>query len=235
MKITSVNNDRIKDLIKLKQKKGRDLTASFLVEGDHLLQELKQSKLQFTTLGLDDTYDIEITDVIASKLSQTKSGSQEFAHVKMPIWDLPKGNRYLLCDGIQDPGNLGTIIRTAYSFGFDAIILSEDCVDTYNDKVIRSSQGAVFHMPTLRMSLLDAIDLLEQMDVSIYATNLNDVAIPLSEVTGEKLAFVLGSEGSGVSAEVLKAISHHVIIEMSRFESLNVAIAAAIITYAFKQ
>lgn len=235
MKITSVQNNHIKELVKLKHKKGRDVSGSFLVEGDHLLQELNLSSLKYQTLGLSDSFDIEITDVIADKLSQTKSGSKEFAHVNMPVWELPQGKRFLLCDGIQDPGNMGTIIRTAYSFGFDALIISEDCVDIYNDKVIRSSQGAVFHMPTLRMSLIQAIDDLKAMGVDVYATNLKETSYKLSDVEGDKLAFILGSEGSGVSSHVLDYVDKHVIIEMSRFESLNVAMAAAIITYAFKQ
>lgn len=235
MKITSVQNNHIKELVKLKQKKVRDASNSFLVEGEHLIQELQTSNLEFQTLGFNDSYDIEITDIVADKLSQTKSGSKVFAHVRMPIWDIPGGNRFLLCDGVQDPGNMGTIIRTAYSFGFDAVIVSEDCVDIYNDKVIRSSQGAVFHMPTIRMSLIQAIDRLRDMNVDVYATNLKEQSYKLSDVQGEQLAFVLGSEGSGVSEAVLDYVENHVIIEMSRFESLNVAIASAIIAYTFKQ
>lgn len=235
VKITSLQNRFIKDLVKLKTKKGRDQSGSFLVEGEHLLQELAISNLNYQTLGLDESYDIEITPEIAEKLSQTKSGSTVFAEVKIPQTQIPKGTRFLLCDGVQDPGNLGTMIRTAHSFGFDAVIISDDSVDLYNDKVVRSTQGALFQIPCVRMPLNRAIDILENDDVVLYATALSDNSLPLGSITGDKLAFVMGSEGAGVSLEVLNRIEHHVIIETSQFESLNVAIAAAIICYQFKQ
>ena len=236
VKISSLQNETIKSLVKLKQKKGRDVSGSFLVEGEHLLQELKNSQLKFRTFGLDDSYDVEITEAIASKLSQTHSGSSMFAEVEIPQWQLNQGTRFVLCDGVQDPGNMGTIIRTAYSFGFDAVILSEDCVDIYNDKVVRSSQGAVFHMPSIRTSLPKVIDTLESMGVELYATHLSSSAQTLSSITMPKaIGFVLGSEGSGVSDLILERINQHCIIEMTQFESLNVAVAAAIICYQFRK
>lgn len=235
MKITSVQNESIKDLVKLKTKKYRDLNGSFLVEGDHLLQELSMSKLNYMTLGLDDSYDIEITDIIAEKLSQTKSGSTSFAEVKIPEYELPQGSRFLLCDGVSDPGNLGTMIRTAYSFGFDAVIVSDDSVDLYNDKVVRATQGAIFHLPCIRMDLRLALKKLALQEVAVFATALSDKSQPLSSITDEKCAFVMGSEGAGVSQEILDLVPNHVIIETSQFESLNVAIASAIICYQFRK
>ena len=235
MKITSLQNAIIKDLVKLKAKKYRDQSGTFLVEGEHLLQELKASKLEFQTLGLDDSFDIEINDLIAEKLSQTKSGSQVFAQVKMPELNIPQESRFLLCDGVQDPGNLGTMIRTAYSFGFDAVIISNDSVDLYNDKVVRSTQGALFHLPCIRMDMKEAIQMLSEQGVSIYATALSDASKPLTSVEADKCAFIMGSEGSGVSIKTLELVENHIIIETSEFESLNVAIAAAIICYQFRK
>ena len=235
VKITSLQNALIKDLVKLKTKKYRDVSGTFLVEGSHLLQELKNSKLKFQTLGLDESFDIEITPEIANRLSETKSGSTVFAEVKIPAVTIPLGSRYLLCDGVQDPGNLGTMIRTAYSFGFDAVIISDDSVDLYNDKVVRSTQGALFHIPCIKMNLEIAIETLLDMDVALFATALSDTSLPLSSVHGDRLGFIMGSEGAGVSEEILSLVEDHIIIETSRFESLNVAIATAIICYQFKQ
>ncbi len=235
MKITSVNNDTIKGLIKLKQKKYRDQSGTFLLEGDHLIQELQNSNLKYETLGLDSSFDIEITEAIADRLSQTKSGSSVFAKVEIPQQTIPEGTRFLLCDGVSDPGNLGTIIRTAHSFGFDAVIMSNDSVDLYNDKVIRSTQGALFHIPCIRMDILEAIDFLQDQGVVLFATALSDTSKPLSSVQGESLGFIMGSEGAGVSQKVLDKVSEHIIIETSNFESLNVAIAAAIIGYQFRK
>ena len=171
MKITSVNNETIKSLLKLSKKKYRDANGKLLVEGEHLLQEVKASGLNHTTYGTGSEFDVEITDAIAHKLSTTQSGSTLFTVVDKPQHGWPQnGKRFILCDGVQDPGNLGTIIRTAHSFGFDAVIVSNDSVDEFNDKVVRSTQGSIFHMPVIRMSLEDAIARLKGESVSVYAT-----------------------------------------------------------------
>lgn len=144
--------------------------------------------------------------------------------------------RYFLCDGIQDPGNLGTIIRTAHSFGFDAIIVSPDSVDEYNDKVIRSTQGSIFHIPVLRMDLTNAITKLKAWNVDVYASALSDDSIGLSNVDASNpVAIVLGSEGAGVSKCIMNQCDGTVKIETSQFESLNVAVASAIMAYHLRK
>lgn len=235
MQITSLNNDLIKELVRLHKKKERDLSAAFLIEGDHLIEEAKRSSLKMKTFGLRGC-DVEITEHIAQKLSQTKSGSTVFARVEKPKYELKKGMRYFLCDGIQDPGNLGTIIRTAHSFGFDAIIVSPDSVDEYNDKVIRSTQGSIFHIPVLRMDLTNAITKLKAWNVDVYASALSDDSIGLSNVDASNpVAIVLGSEGAGVSKFIMNQCDGTVKIETSQFESLNVAVASAIMAYHLRK
>ena len=157
MKITSLKNDFVKHLIKLQRKKYRDEHQEFMVEGIHLLEELKKTNLDYQTIGLSDYYDIEITQHIADKISSSKSGYDEFALVKQRKLGIELGQRHIILDGVQDPGNVGTIIRTAHSFGFDGVFLSEDSADHLNEKVIRSSQGAIFHIPIYRGGLLDFI------------------------------------------------------------------------------
>lgn len=233
MNISSLTNAYIKDLVRLQKKKGRDESNAFLIEGEHLVEEAKRANLNLKTLGLSGC-DITITEHIAEKLSTTRSGSTIFARVEKKTARLEKGRRYLLCDGVQDPGNMGTMIRTAHSFGFDALILSEDCVDEYNDKVVRSTQGSLFHIPVIRMNLIDAIQTLKSFDVVVYASALKDSSVALSEIKDEALAVVMGSEGAGVSAEIMNACDHLMKIETSQFESLNVAVASAIICYTLR-
>lgn len=236
MKITSVNNDFVKKLVKLSKKKYRDEYSQILLEGEHLYEEVLSAGLDYQTIGINDSCDVEITPAIAEKISQTKSGSNIFTLITKPEYQLDvTGSRYLLCDGIQDPGNLGTIIRTAHSFGFDAIVVSEDTVDEYNDKVIRSTQGSIFHIPVIRMNIVEALESLSNNGITTYATYLDDDSLPLSKVDELRLAFVLGNEGSGIKEETKDACDKSLKIETSNFESLNVAIAAAIISYTFRK
>lgn len=233
--ISSAQNETIKRLRKLNMKKYRDESQSFLVEGEHLVEEAKASGLACTTYGVGEGYDVQISEMVAEKLSQTQSGSHCFAEVAKKHDALTKGHRFLLCDGIQDPGNMGTMIRTAHSFGFDAVILNVNCVDEYNDKVIRSTQGSIFYIPVIRMDLKEAIHQLQNQGVVVYATALSDDAVGLQSISDPQCAVIMGSEGSGVSKDLMSISDQRMIIETSQFESLNVAVASAIICYTLRQ
>lgn len=234
MEIKSPQNQMIKDLIKLKTKKYRDKTNTILVEGDHLIEEASVAGLIIKTLG-NDNDDIIINDIVSSKLSLTSSGSKRFALINKPQYKLNVGKRYLVLDGVQDPGNVGTLIRSAYSFGFDFVILSLDSADEYNDKTVRSSQGSVFHIPCLRMELSEIYAYFKKNNIKTYATHVEDKSLQLESVnTNESLAVVMGSEGSGVSELTLKSADSTLHIETSKFESLNVAIAGGIICYRLR-
>lgn len=142
------------------------------------------------------------------------------------------GDRFVLLDRIQDPGNLGTILRSAYSFGYENIILSPGCADIYNEKVIRSTQGALFHLKTRTQPLDTCIQELKQKKIPVYATALHKDSIPLASLPAQKrFALVFGNEGQGVSEDILNQSDATVFIEMSQFESLNVAVAAGICLY----
>lgn len=235
MKITSLQNNFVKHLIKLQRKKYRDEHQEFLVEGAHLLQELKKTDLEYKTIGLSDAYDVEITTHIADKISSSKSGYTEFALVKQTKFDSKHGARNLVLDDVQDPGNVGTMIRTAHSFGFDAVFLSKGSADHLNEKVIRASQGAIFHIPIVRGDLLEYLPLMKEDGLDIFVTNLSEEAKPLSDVHSEQFALVMGSEGQGVSNKVLNLATEEIIIETSHFDSLNVGVAAGILAYHFKK
>src|SRR5574344_1127561 len=142
MEITSINNDRIKYYTKLQQKKYRYLYKEFLVEGEQVVEEaIKKVIVKEIILISDIDYDGEkifVTKEIMRKISALDNPTNAIAFCKMTDSEI-KGNRFLLLDNIQDPGNLGTIIRSALAFNIDTLILSEDTVDLYNSKVIRAT------------------------------------------------------------------------------------------------
>lgn len=237
--ITSVQNETIKKIMKLKQKKYRDEENLFLVEGFHLVEEAKKAgciqRVIATSENLLDQDGLLVSQKAMEKLAFTKTPQPIMAICRKPSHTSfqPSLERYLLLDGIQDPGNLGTIIRTALAFGYDQMILSPECVDLYNDKVIRATQGALFQMKICQMDLLEAISLLQENHVPIYATSLHH-ALSIEQYPIQKqMAFVLGNEGQGVSNEVLKQCDHALYIPIQSIDSLNVAIAGAIVMYHF--
>lgn len=235
MKITSTQNEFIKHLVKLNQKKVRDSHNELLIEGEHLIEEAKAANLIKKTLGFENA-DIIIDEKVAKKLSSTHSGSNQFALIKKPTYEFVWGTRILICDGVQDPGNVGTMIRSAHSFGFDMVILSPDCADAYNDKTIRATQGAIFSIPVLTMDLKEAYETLKKWQIKIYASDVNETSTTLSDVNkNEPCAIVMGSEGSGVSQMTKTWADDTLFIETNHFESLNVAVASGIILYVLRK
>lgn len=239
--ISSTQNETIKGLKRLEQSKERQRTQTFLVEGYHLVEEALRSgrlKAVYKTVNAElpsgiASYTV-IDEKVAHHLSQTNSGSNLFGLVAMVNAEITQPQRVILCDGIQDPGNMGTIIRTALSFGFDGLYVNNMCVDISNDKVIRSAQGALFHLPIQKVDLLTIIPQLQAQGLSVVGTDVHQ-GQPLAQIALPQVALVLGSEGSGVSPEVLAACDLNVKIEMTTFESLNVASAAAILCYHFRR
>lgn len=241
MEITSLTNAKVKQWTKYHEKKYREKDQRFLIEGEHLLQEAHTAGIVeciITEIGYPSPIDgypvYEVTREIIAKLSMRESKARLMAVCHYPHVSR-NSKRILMCDGVQDPGNLGTLIRTACSFGYDTILLSENCVDAYNEKVIRSTQGAQFHIAMKRCNLVDEIEELKQAGYHIYATALRN-AKPLSQIqTKPKHVLILGNEGSGVSEAVLDHSDESVYIEMKTFESLNVAVAGAICMYEFSK
>ena len=238
-KITSVHNEKIKKWTLLHKKKYRDESGLFLVEGEHLIEEALKAGCVRAIL-FDQTcpfafeHLIQVTPEIMRKLSTNVSDVHLIAVCAQTQKEPLYRRRAVLLDGVQDPGNLGTIIRTAVSFGYDAVICSKTCADLYNEKTIRSTQGAFFHIPLIRTELADALKELQKDGFVICATAL-DSSVPLQSVdAAEKMAFVFGNEGQGVSEEIQQLSDQRVRIEMDGFESLNVAVAAGIIMYRFQ-
>lgn len=240
MEITSLTNAKVKQWAKLKEKKYRDQEKRFLVEGEHLIQEAAAADLvECVLVETGKTHSFapypvyEVTKDILKKLSSSTSGTWIMAVCRMPGGNTELGKRLIILDDVQDPGNVGTIIRTALSFGYDGVLLSQRCADVYNEKVIRSTQGALFHIPIIRGNIVELIQQIKKQQIPVYVTSLHN-AKPLKKVMrSEHVALVFGNEGNGVSEDVLKLADEHVYIEMKTFESLNVAVAAGICMYQF--
>ena len=158
--ITSIKNGQVKEWKKLYTKKERDKSGLFLIEGFHLVEEaLKAGLIQHLILhentDIPHTWNYEdipvtvVTNEVMKALSDTETPQGIMAVCQKPKVELSslKGKKFLLIDSVQDPGNIGTMIRTADAAGIDAVILGEGCADPYNPKVIRSTQGSLFHLP----------------------------------------------------------------------------------------
>ena len=232
--IDSLDNKKIKEIASLKIKKYRDQYGLFLVEGKHLVDEAKKSGLLEEVILLDDEYDFDNKIIVSEKVMKKLSFQDSLPSI-MGVCKIKDnkliGSKYLLLDGIQDPGNLGTIIRSSLAFGVDTIVLSKDSVDLYNDKVIRSTQGMIFHINIIRCDLEEVINKIKG-DIKIIGTSLGD-STPLRSIDKlERYALIVGNEGNGVKKEILDLCDDIVRIEMNKdVESLNVGVATSIILY----
>ncbi len=242
MYISSLENKKIKEYLKLKQKKYRDSYNEFIVEGEHLVLEALKSGALICCLVLESyEFDIDfpitfVTKDILLSLSDLTTFSPVVGICKKVSFESISKNKTLVLDGIQDPGNLGTIIRTSKAFGVDRILLSEDCVDLYNSKVIRATQGIIFHLPVVRCNILEEIKKLKDSGIVIYGTDVNNgVSLKDFKMNDNKsFCLIMGSEGSGVSSDVKKLVDFNIYIDMDEMvESLNVSIATSIILYEF--
>lgn len=240
MLITSLDNDRIKGYIKLKDRKYRKKTNTFIVEGRHLvLEAYKVGKIIELILEKDEVLPLDlpivyVTNEIINKISEMENPSTVMALCKMDEKEEIIGEKILMLDGIQDPGNLGTIVRSALAFNVDTIVLSPDCVDLYNPKVIRSTQGMLFGINIIRKELETVIESLKQQEIPIYGTRVEygeDVTY-LKDKDKTKYGLVMGNEGQGVRREILDMCDKYLFIDMNdKVESLNVAVATSILLY----
>lgn len=239
IEITSKNNQKIKDAASLRVKKYRQEKGLFLMEGlKNLEMALRFGKVKeiYTCIGLPKLKkpDIEVykvNDEIIRKLaySENPEGVVFVCEYVKPLKTRDSYNKIIYLDHISDPGNLGTIIRTAVAFNYDAVILSEGSVDLYNEKVLAATKGAIFVIDILT-------DNIRNYDVPIIVSTLNDKSEPLHKFGKlSEFILVLGNESHGVSKEICDIADQFVKIEMSdNIDSLNVAVAAGILMNYFK-
>lgn len=239
MLITSVDNKNIKRYVSLKTSKGRKEEGLFLVEGTHMCYEANKHNLLVDLLVLENSeisfnYTGEITYVtnnVLKKVSNLSNPTTMIGVCKIINYQEIVGNHILILDDIQDPGNIGTIIRSAKAFNIDTIILSTKSVDIYNDKVLRSTQGMIFNMNIIYGDLMDIILNLHDNGYTILGTNVND-GVDVRSVKVNKYALVMGNEGQGVKKEIQNMCDKNLYIKMNPdCESLNVAVATSILLY----
>lgn len=234
--IQSTANKTIKNLVKLHQKKYRDIENKYLIEGEHLIQEAKEAGVLKAVYSLS-SYDVGVKNVLCSqevlnKLSQQNSNAKLIGVCRKDETPTFPCDHILILNDIQDPGNLGTLLRSAYSFGFQKVILSENCVDLYNSKVIQSSQGALFHLQIQKRNIEQWIQEAKEENYTVYATALHDHSKYLNEICFQKkTALILGNEGCGLPLSLIEQCHECIKIEMAAFESLNVSIAGSICMY----
>ena len=239
MVITSLDNDNVKKWKKLCKKKYRDEFGIYLVEGEHLVEEAYKSGVLDKVIVLDGedySYDniIYVSYEVMKAISSLDTPNKIMGVCKKKENIEIVGKRFLLLDGIQDPGNLGTIVRSAVAFNIDTIILSDDTVDLYNPKVLRSTQGMIFHTNIFSYDIVAFINILKSMGITVYGTDVNNGidARELSDLDKTSFALVMGNEGNGVRKEVKELCDKNLYINMNEnVESLNVGVATSILLY----
>ena len=251
MFIESKENNLFKNTKKLKERKNRNKSNKYVIEGVRLVEEAFKAKVSIDYLIVtkdgtekleqflksyitEDMKIYEISDNLFKELISTETPQGVLAVINMNIVPLQaNGNFYLLCDKLQDPGNLGTIIRTAHAAGVQGIILTKGTVDIYNEKTIRSTMGSIFFIPIhYEDDNLSLVKRLKQDGFNLVVTSLDTNKDFFEEDLRGKTILTVGNEGNGVSKEVLELADTKVKIPMpGNAESLNVAIATSVIMY----
>lgn len=246
--IQSTNNPQVKHWKKLLTKKERDKSGTFLIEGFHLVEEALKEKEQVLEIiisekvGLPPGWDTGsaavtlVTEEIANTLSDTEAPQGIYAVCQQKEKEAQDAKTFLFIDAVQDPGNLGTMIRTADAAGIDAVIIGRGSVDVYNSKVLRSAQGSHFHLPIIRGDLHEWVEKLKAKNIPVYGTALEGASAYTDTSTAESFALIVGNEGNGVNKDLLTQTTANLYIPIyGKSESLNVAVAAGILLYYFKK
>ena len=237
MKITSLQNQLVKFYAGLKLKKNREINRLFLLEGEDLLKEAHAAKMIKSLLYVgkkpfeDNSIDfIEVTEEIIKKLSSQVTPGKFIAVCNFLEKSEEKGKKVIVLDGVQDPGNGGTILRSAIAFGFDEMILSNDSFDIYNDKFLRASKGSIFNINIKRINLKEELIKRKTEGYKVITTSVVNSTSYDEYNYEDKLCLVVGNEGQGISKEIFDLSDASIHIPMSdKMESLNVGVAASII------
>ena len=249
--VTSTSNQKVKHLVALSQKaKVRREEDSFIVEGPRMFKEAPREQIKEVyvsesflkknadkNLLNDIKYEI-VSDEVFQKISDTKTPQGILSVLKQPhyeITDMLKSESPLLIilEDIQDPGNLGTILRAGEGAGIDGVIMTKGTADLFNPKVIRSTMGSVYRVPFLYVdNILSAIEQLKNNGVNVYAAHLED-SVDYDEPDYKSgTAFLIGNEGNGLKRETADAATQYIKIPMKgQVESLNAAVASTILMY----
>jgi RNA methyltransferase, TrmH family len=247
--IHSVKNPQIKEWKKLLTKKERDKTGTFLIEGFHLVEEALKQEGVILDLIVNEKVELPakwnygsipvtiVTEEVIKVLSDTETPQGVMAICQQEQTDVTNftAKTYLFIDAVQDPGNVGTMIRTADAAGLDAVIVGKGSVDVYNPKVLRSAQGSHFHLPILTGDLQSWLNKLSDEGIPVYGTSLENGQVFTEVQPTEAFALIVGNEGSGVNQQLLEQTTKNLYIPIyGKSESLNVAVATGILLYYLK-
>jgi len=242
--ITSKANSVVKNAKKLHQKKYRK--SVYLIEGWHLFEEAVQAGVRIERIFALESYrdqlaafpqTVWVSEEILRDLADTQTPQGIVAVIQKEEVGLPdfRQGKYLFLEDVQDPGNVGTMIRTADAAGFTGVIVSDKSADIYSLKTLRSMQGSHFHLPIYRMPLASFVEEAKKSDLPILATTLSRESKDYRELSSlENFVLVMGNEGQGISSVMAESADQLVHIGMKgRAESLNVAVAAGILMFYF--
>ena len=242
--ITSKANSVVKNAKKLHQKKYRK--SAYLIEGWHLFEEAVQAGVTIEKVFALESYrdqlaafpqTIWVSEEILLDLADTQTPQGIVAVIQKEEVGLPdfSQGKFLFLEDVQDPGNVGTMIRTADAAGFTGVIVSDKSADIYSLKTLRSMQGSHFHLPIYRMPLTSFVEEAKKSDLPILATTLSRDSKDYRELSSlENFVLVMGNEGQGISSVMAESADQLVHIGMKgRAESLNVAVAAGILMFYF--
>ena len=242
--ITSKANSVVKNAKKLHQKKYRK--SAYLIEGWHLFEEAVQAGVTIEKIFTLESYrdqlaafpqTVWVSEEILRDLADTQTPQGIVAVILKEEVGLPdfSQGKFLFLEDVQDPGNVGTMIRTADAAGFTGVIVSDKSADIYSLKTLRSMQGSHFHLPIYRMPVATFIEEAKKSNLPILATTLSRDSKDYCELSPlENFALVMGNEGQGISPIMAESANQLVHIGMKgRAESLNVAVAAGILMFYF--
>lgn len=243
--ITSVSNSKIKETAKLHQKKYRNETGLFLIEGYKPIFEAYQEKAQIDTVFVtaDNIKKFEflkdkiiiVTDAVIEKISTTESAPEAVAiarQIKTNLDEIKSKNRIALIENIKDAGNLGTLIRSAAAFSIDAMLLCGDTIDLYNPKVVRSTVGGLFKLPIVKTTLQKAKEIFPNHNFIATVLNHNNIIKPENIDYSKPFVIMLGSEADGLSKDAIENANIKTTIPISKAtESLNLSVAGSIMFY----
>lgn len=230
--IESKQNSHYKKWLKLKTKKYRDLYDQFLVYGPHLVEYAKKYDAIVEEISTQtETKGTLISKDLMTTLQQTQTSYDVMAVCKKTN-PVIQSHKILVLDDVQDPDNVGALIRSASAFGFHHVILSHKSADTYNEKTIRASQGAIFDVYIERKPLNEAIVKLKQEGYQVICA---DARGSQKTINNDKIILIMGNEGHGISKDIMALADARIALPTQKVESLNVSVAGGILMYIWRQ
>lgn len=248
LEIESKNNNLFKEIKKLKEKKHRIKSNKYLIEGLRFVEEAIKSKVSIDSIIFTESFKeknpdlflkineniklIQMNEALLKQLCSTENPQGIVGVINMQNKELKSGELVVLVDKVQDPGNMGTIIRTAHAAGAAGIVMTKGTVDIYNDKTLRSTMGSIFYIPIVEDDSLDFVKSLKKEGHKLVVSSLQGKNNFFEENLQGKVMIAVGNEGNGVSEEVYDIADIKVKIPMpGEAESLNVAVATSIMIY----